>query len=909
MNIAEAIENRNAPLRPQGKAPSWEASKASALAHPQRSVAAATGIAFMTRIDPIGWWNLVAIDPQQKSPLVGKTFPPNSWDLIALFIDRWNGERNLYLTVNEPLPHSRDDKLSEDEIANIRALYVDVDPEKGVPFETAREALDDEALRVQSAPLPPMVLVDTGGGNQMFWVLAEKVDAKGDGKDRARLQGRALKKVYGADTEHFHGDKVHSIEHLMRLPGTVNLPTVSKLKDGRVARPAKILFQNDRRYTLGHFEKHLAQPGPEVASSVDTDPLVRAAIEEIDLESARSVVALDDLSDELQKRFKLALRDVPELAGVWAADPKFRLADDPTRSGWRASLAIALARYVPEVFSVQEYVELVHSWPVVDNSHDLDARQYARDWGKFAAGKMQERKAVIEQFFHEHQEQPTSDWAEPLDIFGDEDPMDLGNLPDNALPPIIDQFARSEARRKGVSLAFAASAAIGVTAAAIGASLRIQVKQWDTGWTEFASLWLALVADPGRVKTPTIGAATRPLQEIDSEFYRKFKARHDIWTAQAQAHKRRKDAPSPGDEPIMRRITVDDVTFEKQARIHADNPRGILRTPDELMGFFGSFGAYKASGDGDRTQMLRLFDGGSIMLDRVGAGSIRAEQALMGIVAGTQPEKIAKAVRDLGADGMLQRFLFVLDDGKARKSVDEAPNERAAAGYRALLRELATGEYTNAPVVRMDEAAQKLFNDIAENIDGLKGVVGMPLAWQGHIQKWGKFLPRLVLTFHCIDMFALYGCVDPKSAVDTMSVERTGNFARFLLRHSMTFYRQYFDLGQDAEESQWFAGYLLTHPEVSIVDHRTLYDARKSLRGDANRRLRVRILKDLESVGWLRTAEQGTDGPARCSVNPTIHARFAARAEWERRDREAKRAAIEKSAQAKNWLTDETSGK
>lgn len=882
MSLSEAIENFNAPPQSRSNARSWDASKASAAAPPKRSEAAATGIAFMKRIDPAGWWNLVAIDPKEQSPLVGKTFPPNSWDLIALFIDRWNGERNLYLTINEPLPHSRDDKLNEDEIANIRALYVDVDPAKGMSFATAREALNEEALRVQSAPLPPSILVDTGGGNQMFWLLAEKVDAKSGGKERARLQGRALKNVYGTDTEHFRGDKVHSIEHLMRLPGTTNLPTPSKLKDGRVARVAKVLFENDRRYGLDEFEKHLAQPGPEGAASEDTDPLIRAAREEMDLESARLVVTLEDLADELRKRFDRALRNSPVLAGVWEGNPKYRLTDDHTRSGWRASLAIALARYAPEVFSAQDYVELVHAWPVVDNSHDLDDRQYSRDWGKFAAGKMQERKAVIEEFFEAAAAQVASEWPEPLDIFGDEDPMDLGSLPDNALPPIIDRFARSEARRKGVSLAFAASAAIGVTAAAIGTSMRIQVKKWDTGWTEPASLWLALVANPGRVKTPTISAATKPLQDIDGEFYKAWKAQHDLWTERTQANKKRKDGPSAGAEPIMRRTAVDDVTLEKQIRIHADNPRGILRTPDELMSFFGSFGAYKASGDGDRTQMLRMFDGGAIVHDRVGPGTIRAEQALMGIVAGTQPEKIAKAVKDLGADGMLQRFLFVLDDDKARKGVDEAPDTRAGDDYRALLRVLITADYGSPSAVRMDEAAQELFQETAEAISDLKGLVGMPLAWPGHIEKWGKFFPRLVLTFHCIDMFASYSLTDPTLPVSKATVERAGNFARFLLRHSMTFYRQYFDLGQDVEESQWFAGYLLTHPEVSSVDHRTLYDARKSLRGDANRRLRIRILKDLESVGWLRTAEQGTDGPARCSVNPTIHVRFAARAEWER---------------------------
>jgi len=858
------------------------------------SEAAVTATAFLKAYDLNGWHSILRINPE-TSYTNGKTFAPGSWAEIAAYVDAWDGKENLYFSVNAPKPHSPDKKLEKADIAFIRSLFVDKDPDKSLPFAEARAELEQFVPQVLKHSMRPSITLDSGGGFQFLWKLAEKLDASAFQK-AAEEQGRGLAAVFG-------GDGVQNIDRVLRLPGTKNLPDAKKRARGRVVSTARLMDAHEATFSLERLAEY-APPREKPERETDTDKLIAEAGAVIDMGLARASVYYSDLPDELRSKFEKALEQYPRLKGIWNGDASSLYGPDSSKSGFRFSFAKGLAYCADVQFTAQDFADLVHVWDQQSDAiDDITKYKLSRDWGRGAAPIIAERAG----YFEEIQGSP-SDWPEPLDIFGDEDPMDLGNLPDNALPPIIDRFARSEARRKGVSLAFAASAAIGVTAAAIGASLRIQVKQRDTGWTEPAPLWLALVADPGRVKTPTIGAATRPLQEIDSEFYRKFKARHDIWTAQAQAHKRRKEAPSPGDEPIMRRITVDDVTFEKQARIHADNPRGLLRTPDELMGFFGSFGAYKASGDGDRTQMLRLFDGGPIMLDRVGAGSIRAEQALMGIVAGTQPEKIAKAVRDLGADGMLQRFLFVLDDGKARKSVDEAPDERAAAGYRALLRELATAEYSNPPAVRMDEAAQNLFNETAENIDGLKGVVGMPLAWQGHIQKWGKFLPRLVLTFHCIDMFALYGCVNPTASIDRMSVERAGNFARFLLRHSMTFYRQYFDLGQDVEESQWFAGYLLTHPDVTSVNHRTLYDARTSLRGDANRRLRVRILKDLESAGWLRTAEQGTDGPARCSVNPTIHARFAARAAWERRDREAKRSAIEKSAQAKNWLTDETSG-
>ena len=71
-------------------------------------------------------------------------------------------------------------------------------------------------------------------------------------------------------------------------------------------------------------------------------------------------------------------------------------------------------------------------------------------------------------------------------------------------------------------------------------------------------------------------------------------------------------------------------TSEKALRIFADNPRGLLNTTDELVGALGNIGAYKRSGDGDRALMLRFFDGGDAMMDRVGGGTLYAESAAPG---------------------------------------------------------------------------------------------------------------------------------------------------------------------------------------------------------------------------------------------------------------------------------------
>jgi len=503
------------------------------------------------------------------------------------------------------------------------------------------------------------------------------------------------------------------------------------------------------------------------------------------------------------------------------------------------------------------------------------------------------------------QVEPTSsDWPEPLDLFAEADPVELSVVPAGCLPSVIERWATTEARRKGTSLAFASAAAIGVAAAAIGASVKIYPRMHDTGWSEPASLWICLVAEPGRAKSPIIAAATQPLRRLDAEHYHADKIVHGLWS-EARAEKKRKPTlPDPGPEPVIRRYVVDDTTLEKQVRIHSQNPRGLLRTPDELVGFFASFGAYKAKGDGDRTQALRFFDGGEIVVDRVGDGSTRAESALMGLVAGTQPAMVGRLARDLGADGMLQRFLFVLDDGAPRRGLDEAPDYDALRDYDHTVRALASGSSASASTVRLSSEARDIVAAAEISIAKLREITGASTAWKGHVEKWGKFLPRLILVFHCLEH--AHATSEPISAerVSAETATRAISYARFLLRHSLAFYERFFDPDAAATEGRAVAGYLLTRSDLEIVNHRTIYDARKELRGDDKMRLRMRLMGELEAAGWVRVEKTGGEGPTAWRINPRVRERFAARAEWERNSREARRAAILEAGASRKWLSD-----
>lgn len=159
-------------------------------------------------------------------------------------------------------------------------------------------------------------------------------------------------------------------------------------------------------------------------------------------------------------------------------------------------------------------------------------------------------------------------------------------MPAGALPSVLERWVCSEARRKGVQPSFPALAAVTVAASAVGASLKIAVRQHDD-WTEPAGLWGALIAPPGSTKTPVISAAADPLRRLNDEWLRTDGPIHAEWLKQSRK-KQKADAPPLGPEPRVRRGVVDDVTFERLTGIFADNPNGLLRDTDELSGVFGS---------------------------------------------------------------------------------------------------------------------------------------------------------------------------------------------------------------------------------------------------------------------------------------------------------------------------------
>jgi KaiC/GvpD/RAD55 family RecA-like ATPase len=155
------------------------------------------------------------------------TFYGIDWDDIQKHNDQGY---NIYFA---PCPR-KEESGGKDSVCSISVLWADLDAKD---FNGSKEkAL--KSLELPPDSLQPSVVVDTGHGYHLYWLLHEEVWLKND-DDVSRMEG-----YLSGLASHLHGDKVFDIGRLLRLPGTVNWKDPSN--------PVKCTVLSSRSYP-GHF--------------------------------------------------------------------------------------------------------------------------------------------------------------------------------------------------------------------------------------------------------------------------------------------------------------------------------------------------------------------------------------------------------------------------------------------------------------------------------------------------------------------------------------------------------------------------------------------------------------------------------------------------------------------------------
>lgn len=235
---------------------------------------------------PCGW--IIGSNATVKMP--GRSMRAEHFDSLEGAVDYAVAEnekhRNIYHIPAEFHGGNYSDPPSRDDMTGSQVLWVDIDPNKEEDIAIAKPRIFSRLTdrRPPDVP-PPAIIVDSGNGYQAYWrtqhLSPQIVEAK----------NRWLIEMLGADRSAFN------INRLMRVPGTVNYPTETKRKMGRVAQQADLIELHSTAGLAADSIPSMERPSPPPTPSVlrDDADYTRRSISDADLAEmgiAQSVRAL-----------------------------------------------------------------------------------------------------------------------------------------------------------------------------------------------------------------------------------------------------------------------------------------------------------------------------------------------------------------------------------------------------------------------------------------------------------------------------------------------------------------------------------------------------------------------------------------------------------------------------------------
>ena len=320
----------------------------------------------------------------------------------------------------------------------------------------------------------------------------------------------------------------------------------------------------------------------------------------------------------------------------------------------------------------------------------------------------------------------------------------------------------------------------------------IQPKANDTGWVIVPNLWGGIIAPPGFMKSPVIQAAARPLNQIQAEWRKdhgealaehahlveECELRKSAWRDEFKKASKKGSVPPERPQgapelPSLRRLVVNDATFEALHQTMSENPAGIFVIRDELTGWWSTLD--RAGREGERAFSLQAWNGDTgHTIDRIGRGTIHVEACCMSMLGGIQPGRLRSylvdALRDGPSnDGLIQRFQLLVwpDTEPGWEYIDRAPDASYERQAECVFRKLIELDGANPVRFRFAPDAQELFVDWLADLESkVRGDEYHP-ALISHLSKYRKLMPSLALLFHLADR--AMGCGD----ADAVCIEHT----------------------------------------------------------------------------------------------------------------------------------------
>jgi AAA domain/RepB DNA-primase from phage plasmid len=182
-------------------------------------------------------------------------FPAGELERAAEQAEKLSSRHDVYFGVG-----ARDGKGgARENMTNLPAVWVDVDLKDGVSRDTLQE-------RVKGLPRPSMI-VNSGGGWHLYWILKEAVGP--EDFEQIRSINSALAAILGGDQD------ATDPARILRVPGTLN-----RKKEYGTPRPVELLEANVAEYNLSDFDHFAPASDPEnTPRAMKSSPDIQITVE------------------------------------------------------------------------------------------------------------------------------------------------------------------------------------------------------------------------------------------------------------------------------------------------------------------------------------------------------------------------------------------------------------------------------------------------------------------------------------------------------------------------------------------------------------------------------------------------------------------------------------------------------
>lgn len=233
-------------------------------------------------------------------------------------------------------------------------------------------------------------------------------------------------------------------------------------------------------------------------------------------------------------------------------------------------------------------------------------------------------------------------------------------FPIRIYPESIQRFI--EATQKGLNFPkdYIGASVLFAVAASIGNSIRVEVMP---GWIESAVLYLALVGNPGTSKSHPLSFVMKPIEEIDSlnfEKYKKQKREYDENITLSKKERKEKGLSDFPVKPNWQQTIVSDYTPEALADTHKFNQRGIAVVMDELVALVKNFDRY--SKGSEQEFILSAWSCKPVRISRKTTEPTYLPLPFISIAGTIQPSVVAEMAKNRTENGFIDRILFAFPD-------------------------------------------------------------------------------------------------------------------------------------------------------------------------------------------------------------------------------------------------------